>query len=316
MNDAKPEAGARPVMSGPPSGYFLLVPSARTEDVVNLATIFSILASSWRVLVSTAFFGALITGVIAVLMHNVYRAETLIAPVTEEESGGMGRLAGDFGGLASLAGIGLGASRGRAEQSFATLTSRGFARNFIVSEDLLPILFASRWDSKAGRWRADEKQPTLEDGVKYFMKRVCTIVQDRKTGLVTVSVDWYSPQLAARWANRMIEMINDRLRAEATQEAELSIGYLKKELAKTNAVEMQQAIYRVMQDKLNDAMMANVHRDYAFHIIDPAVEPETKHSPLRLIMVLVGGAVGGFFGAIFVFARRTLRDQTNSVPVG
>src|SRR5437667_2738812 len=140
MNDAKPEAGARPVMCGPPSGYFLLVPSARTEDVVNLATIFSILASSWRVLVSTAFFGALITGVIAVLMHNVYRAETLIAPVTEEESGGMGRLAGDFGGLASLAGIGLGASRGRAEQSFGTLTSRGFARNFIVSEDLLPIL--------------------------------------------------------------------------------------------------------------------------------------------------------------------------------
>jgi len=314
MNDEKQKAAAQSVMSGPPSGYFLLVPPSHTEDAVNLSTIFSILRKSWKLLASVGFCAALITAVIALLMQNVYRAEIQIAPVSDEESGKRGL--GDLNGLASLAGVELGAAGGRAEQAYATLNSRAFARSFIISENLMPILFDDHWDSKAGRWRTDKKPPTLEDGVKYFMRSVCTIAQDRKTSLVTVTVDWYSPQLAARWANRMIEMINERLRTEAIQKADLSIDYLNKELAKNNSVEMQQAIYQVMEDKLNDAMMANVQRDYAFHIIDPAVVPEKKHGPMRLIMTLVGGAVGGFLAAIFVFVRRALRDQPTQLPAG
>jgi uncharacterized protein involved in exopolysaccharide biosynthesis len=305
MNDTKLEAAMRP--EGPPSGYFLLVPPAHTEDAVSLATVFSILGKSWKLLASAAFCAALISAAIALMMQNVYRAEMVIAPVTDEEAGKHGL--GDLGGLASLAGIDLGANEGRVAESYATLTSRGFVRGFIADENLLPVLFASRWDPQAGRWRADKKPPTLEDGVKYFFKHVYTVAQDHKTGMVTVQIDWYSPQQAAAWANRMIETINDRLRAEAIHKADLSIDYLNKELAKNNSVEMQQAIYQVMEDKLNDAMMANVQRDYAFHIIDPAVVPETKHGPLRAVMTLVGGAVGGFLAAIFVFVRRAIRDR-------
>lgn len=314
MSDAKHEADAQSVMSGPPSGYFLLVPPRHAEEAVNLATIFSILRKSWKLLAAVGFCGALIAAVIALLMQNVYRADIQVAPVSDEESGKHGL--GDLSGLASLAGVELGAAGGRAEQAYATLNSRGFARGFITSENLMPILFADHWDSQAGRWRTDKKPPTLEDGVQYFMKNVCTIAQDRKTSLVTVTVDWYSPQLAARWANRLIEVINERLRTEAIQKADLSIDYLNKELAKNNSVEMQQAIYQVMEDKLNDAMLANVQRDYAFHIIDPAVVPEKKHGPMRLIMVLVGGAVGGFLAAMFVFIRRAIRDQPQQTAAG
>jgi uncharacterized protein involved in exopolysaccharide biosynthesis len=310
MNDAKLEAAARRAVSESPSGYFLLVAPTQNEESVSLSTVFSVLTHAWKLLLAAATGGALIAAVIALLMHNIYRAETLIAPALE--SGGKGGLGGELGGLASLAGVDLAANNPRAELFYATLISRDFARSFIASENLLPILFESSWDPATGRWRADKKPPTLEDGVKYFQKRVCTILQDRKTGMVTLTIDWYSAQLAARWANRMVEMINDRLRAEAIRKADLSIEYLNKELAKANAIETKQDIYGMIRDQLSDAMQANVQRDYAFQIIDPAVPPQLKHGPLRLIMVLVGGFVGGFLGAIFVFIRRSVRASRSS----
>jgi uncharacterized protein involved in exopolysaccharide biosynthesis len=312
VNVSKSDDDVRQVMSGPPAGYFVVVPQTRAEDVVNLATILTILVNSWRTLLSAAFLGAIAAAVISLQLRSLYRAETLLAPVTQDRLGAANALRNQIGGFAALAGIDLGATGGRKEESLATLSSPGFARSFILSENLMPILFAKRWDSKTNRWREDDKQPTLEDAVKEFITNVRAVTPDRKTGLVTVSVEWYSPQLAARWANRMVDMVNERLRTEATRNADLSIEYLNKELAKTNVVDMQQAIYRLIQDQVNSAMIANVQHQYAFRVIDPAVAPEKRVSPKRTVMTLVGGAIGLFVGVIIVFARRAFRAAHGS----
>ena len=312
MNVSKSDDDLRRVMTGPPAGYFVVVPPTQAEDVVNLATIFAILGNSWRTLISAALLGAIIAAVISLQMRSLYRAEILVAPVTRDRLGGLDALRNQFGGLAELAGVDVGTSGGRKEESFATLTSMGFARSFILTENLMPILFADRWNSKTSRWREGEKQPTLEAGVKSFTKNVRTVTEDRKTGLVTVSVEWYSAQLAARWANRMVEMVNERLRTEAIRNADFSIEYLNKELAKTNVVEMEQAIYRLIENQVNSAMLANVEHEYAFRVIDPAVAPETRVSPKRTVMTLVGGAIGLFVGVISIFARRAVRGARKS----
>lgn len=312
MNVSKSDENVRQVMTGPPAGYFVVVPQTQAEDVVNLATIFTILGNSWKALISAALLGGITAALISLQMRSLYRAETLLAPVTQNSLGAGDALRNQFGGLAAFAGIDLGTSGGRKEESFATLNSQGFARSVILNENLMPILFADRWDSKANRWRERAKQPTLEDAVKKFTTSVRTIAQDRKTGLVTVSVEWYSPQLPARWANRIVDMVNERLRTNAIRDADLSIAYLNKELTKTNVVEMQQAIYRLIQNQVNNEMLANVEHEYAFRVIDPAVAPETRVSPKRTIMTLVGSATGLFFCVIFVFVRRGLRAARTS----
>lgn len=312
VNVPKNDDNLRQVMTGPPAGYFVIVPQTQAEDAVNLATICRILADSWKALTSAALLGAIILAVISLQMRSLYHAETLIAPVHRDRLGGLSALGSQLGGLAALAGVDVGTSGGKEAEWFATLTSTGFARSFILSESLMPILFAERWDSRTSRWREDEKQPTLEGAVKVFTRNVRTIAQDRKTGLVTVSVEWYSPQLAALWANRMVDMVNERLRTEAIRNADLSIAYLNKELAKTNVVEMQQAIYRLIENQVNSAMLANVEHEYAFRVIDPAVAPEIRVSPKRTVMTLVGGAVGLFVAVIFIFSRRALRAARTS----
>ena len=89
---------------------------------------------------------------------------TLAAPVTQNSSGIGGALRSQFGGLAALAGVDLGSGGGRKDESIATLSSLGFARDFIVAENLLPVLFADKWDAAANRWRDPSQVPTLEAG--------------------------------------------------------------------------------------------------------------------------------------------------------
>jgi uncharacterized protein involved in exopolysaccharide biosynthesis len=302
----EPESGnnVREIMKGPPSGYFIVVPDPQNDAADDLATFPTELFSAWRLLLATALSGGLIAFGIGTLMPPKFRAQAMIAPVTQQEaSSGAGNALRQLGGIASLAGVEFNMAGGRREEYFATLNSKGLARDFIQAQNLLPILFADRWDPEAKQWRPGKKPPTLGEAVRRFTGAV-SIDEDRRSSLVTVTVDWYSPQLAAQWANGLVEMVNDRLRADAIRSAQSSLEYLDKELAKTNVVEIRQAIYRVTEEQVSNAMLANVQREYAFRFVDRAVPPDRKNSPKRAVMGAVGAAVGLFLGIMVVYVRR------------
>ena len=303
------EGHVRSVMTGPPSGYFLLVPPQQAEDAVSIGALMRVLAESWKTLAVSALACAIVTAAILLSMPNFYRGIVLISPVVPEKPGAMGGLSSEIGGIAAIAGVDVTANTGPKAESFAALNSVGFARDFITSQNLMPILFPKLWDPATHNWRKDKKPPTLEAAARLFMGKVRTITQDRKTGLIKVTVEWYSPELASAWANGLVDTVNDRLRAVAIRDADLSIEYLNKELAKTTVVEMQHAIYQVMEDQVQRAMLANVTREYAFKVIDRAVTPVQKAGPLRGILTLVGAGVGLFLGIFIVFVRRALRKS-------
>ena len=122
---------------------------------------------------------------------------------------------------------------------------------------------------------------------------------------VTGDIAWLIAEIE-RLEAEMIEMVNERIRGEAARNAERSIGYLNGELEKTSVVEAQQVIYGLIEAQLNNAMLANVQREYAFRVIDHAVPPEIKVRPRRTIMVIVGALTGLLFGLVVVFFRRVL----------
>ena len=294
----------RDIMRGPPSGYFIVVPDPQEDGADELASFGGELLTAWKLLLAMFFLGALLAGLSSYLMAPKFRAQALVVPVTQQTSSPAGSALRELGGLAALAGVDIGITGGRKEEYLATLNSPGFAREFIETRNLLPILYADRWDPQAKRWRPGEKIPTMDQAVKRFTKDVVSIADDRRTNVVTITVDWYSPLLAAQWANGMIELVNERLRSDAIRTADSSLDYLNKELAKTNVVEIRQAIYRVIEQQVNNAMLANVQREYAFHFVDRAVPPEVRFSPKRPLMAAVGAAVGLFVGVLVVYVRR------------
>jgi len=96
-------------------------------------------------LCSAAFWAA------ALLITPVYRVTTVLAPARAE--GGLGGLLGgamgQLGGLAEMAGVSIGGGDGATEEALAVLGSQEFTQRFIVQENLLPILYASKWDAAA-----------------------------------------------------------------------------------------------------------------------------------------------------------------------
>ena len=295
-----------PDFGGPPQGYFVIVPPRDAESTIDLGRIFRVLRDAWRLVASAVVIGCAFAAVIALQMRNVYRSEVLIAPVTQSGAGGAAGLRNQLGGLAALAGIDLGGSGGRKEEFVATLSSAGFARDFIVAEDLMPVLFSEQWDTNARAWREGQDAPTIEDGVKLLMTDIRTVSEDRRTGLISVRVEWNDPETAARWANGLVAMANARLRDQAIRSSELSIEYLNKELEKTSVVGLKQAIYRLIESQVNSAMFANAQPEYAFMVIDPAVpaDPRRKVAPRRSLIALGGGLLSGVLAMGWVLWRQ------------
>jgi LPS O-antigen subunit length determinant protein (WzzB/FepE family) len=307
MNDIKIEPGARQLMSGPPAGYFLVIPQGQEQEVASLATVMTTVMQRWRLITAAVFGCAVVALVISLFMPKIYRAKIVVAPVMESEQVGASGLGteinNELGGIASLAGIDLGGDA-RKQQFLATLKSLGFARDFVASENLAPLLFPNLWDAKSGTWKPGVKIPTLSAAARKFADHHRAITEDRKTGMVTVLIDWTSPELAARLANRTIEMVNDRLRGEAVRNADLSIEYLEKELAKTSMVGVQQGINALIEQQIDKSMIANVQKEYAYKIIDPAITPDVKYSPQRALIACIGAIAGLVFSLAYVLLRR------------
>ena len=148
----------------------------------------------------------------------------------------------------------------------------------------MPVLFEKRWDAARGQWKGPaEKQPTLAKAFKYFDKQVRTVVQDKKTGLITLQVDWKNRQLAAQWANDLAHRLNEEMRERSASKAESSLGYLEHELESTQTVATREAIGRLIEAQVKQRMMAHVTQEYAFRVVDRAMEPmlTTRSSPRR-----------------------------------
>ncbi len=230
----------------------------------------------------------------------------------------MSALAGELGGIASLAGINIGSGGNSVDRVIAVLKSRAFTDAFIQDEKLLPVLFSDIWDPQNKTWLVEDPKntPTLRKAYQIFDNNIRTITQDKKTGLITLAIEWKDPQQAALWANLMVERLNWHEQQAAITEAEKSLAYLKDQLAKTSVLEMQQSIYRLIEAQTKNIMLANARDQYAFNIIDRAVVPETKSKPDRKMIVAMGFAAGLLmsilFAVIFSSIKRKRADTTMS----
>lgn len=260
--------------------------------------------SMWRVGWANKYLIALVSlgcGLIAMILALVatptYRAEAAIVQVSNRNLGGAASLANQFGGLANLVGVNLGAANGNKE-SDGLLKSRMLCEEFVKRYNLRPVLFKNEKDP-----------PSLWFAVRQFQLGVLTIRDDKRSGLTIVAVNWTDPAVAARWTNDFVALANELLRLRAIQESKASIAYLNDQIAHTSVVEIQRVMYSLIENQTKDLMLASVKPEYAFTVVDPAVPPEVRASPHRTLMVLGGIAIGMVLGAVIAFARNALRQH-------
>jgi uncharacterized protein involved in exopolysaccharide biosynthesis len=245
------------------------------------------------------------------LLPSIYRAEVLVAPVQKDE--GVGALA-ELGGLAALAGINLPTPENNTEEDLAILRSRGFLWSFVNKHRLMPVLFKDDWDESTQSWTdADpEDQPDLWDAYRLFKDKLLSVSTDRRTGLIRVTVDWSDPELAAVWANTLISELNEHLRAISIERSKVNLTYLSQELERSQVMELRQTLNRLIASELQEAMLANTQREFAFRVLDPAVSPDRKARPQRALIAVLSGLFAALVAAAFVLMRTVFARRSES----
>jgi uncharacterized protein involved in exopolysaccharide biosynthesis len=286
-------------------------PARNNSDELSLK---DLLDDAWRakwIVIAIVLVCTVGGGLFGVLREKTYEAAVTISPVSEEAGsgrmGGLGALAAQYSGLASLAGISLPGS-GSKQESVAVLQSDLLTTSYIHDNDLLPTLFAKQWDAGSKTWKvtAPNKKPTLWKGNQFFKKRVRSLVDDKKTGMVVMSIRWTDPQLASKWANDLVKLTNSYLRDKALRESERNIQFLSDQASKTTLVEARKAIYSLLEDEINKSMLARGREEYALKVIDPAIPPEKPASYGGLFLAIFGFAIGAFLAVFWIFGRRIL----------
>jgi uncharacterized protein involved in exopolysaccharide biosynthesis len=274
----------------------------------------SFVVRNWVVLGSAALLGAVAGWVASHFMTKVYRGEVVMVPVHDDNSPLKGAMGG-IGAIASLAGVDLANVDDQTPEFIATLTSRVLLEQFIADNNLLPVLFAKKWDSATKTWRVKSgaRIPTLQDGYYALTKGILTVVDDKQTHVINVHVDWKDPAQAAKWANELVDRVNQRARMRTMRNAELSIDYLNKELENTQAVEVRASIFSVLESQIDKRMMAATRPDFAFRVVDPAEAPPPNRfvRPIPLLIAGIGLFCGGLLAMVAIMISERWRARNN-----
>jgi len=273
---------------------------------------------------------SIVSVIYSLSLPNIYRAESLLVPVQNENAGSFGNISGQIGGLANIAGINLSQDNiDKSTLAIEILKSRKFITSFVEKHDILVNLMAAKdWNQKDNKiiidesiynsandtWVREEKypfpsKPTSWEYVKYFNEEILDIKRDENIGTVTLAVNHYSPEIAASWNRLLINEINEVMREKDILEAEMSINFLVDELERVELTSTSQVFYELMEKQVQTKMLAKVRPEYVFKIIDPAIAPKEKYKPSRAIICLIGFFIGVIFAMSYVLIKNGLKTE-------
>lgn len=255
--------------------------STEQADEIKVSAVWRIVWGYKRVVAAAAALSGVSAAILAIAMTPVYRAEVVLIEVRESNSGPANGLSSQLGGLASLAGLNLGAAASEQQAARAFLKSGHLIEEFIERNNVLPALA-----------RDTRKPPTLWRAVKRFRENILAIREDFRQGVTTVDIEWTDPVIAAQWANGFVGLANELIRVRAMEESRRNINYLNDQVAKTNVLELQRVMYNLIEGETKTLMIASGRTEYAFRVVDPAVAPEIRVRPQRTLMVLIGITLG------------------------
>lgn len=295
--------------------------SPHHEDEIDLRELFSILWKGKWIIIGVTFIFAIASVGYALYLPNEYKATAVLQPNESGSGSQLASLAGQFGGLASMAGINLGAGEtSDALIAMEVMKSWGFAEKFINEHNLAVPLFAVKdWSQSTNELIYDEKvydpnlqkwtreppkgktiAPTSWELYKEFKEKV-SINQDKETGLISISVTHFSPVIARQWVSWLVIDINQFMKERDLKEANKNIQYLEEQFKTTSYTELRRMFSELIQEQHKTKMLAQVSDEYVFKTVSEARIPEVKDKPKRALIVIFGTFLGGLLSVLLVF---------------
>ena len=303
------------------------VTTNKFDDEIDLRELFGALWSGKiKIIVITAIF-AVVSVFYALSVPNQYKATALLAPAQSDGSG-LSSALGQLSGLASFGGFNLG--RQEADESKVAqeiMKSWSFVEGFIADNELAVEVYAAEgwnklsnelvinddiYDVDLREWLLEDDEsdalrpPTSWELFERFQK-ILSVSEDKKSGLVSVSIEYYSPQIAKNWVDSYVSSINRHMQSRQVAKVSNNIDYLKAQIDKTSIAEMREVFYTIIEEQTKNKMVAEASPDYAFVAVSPSMVPEQKSKPKRALICILGTLLGGMLSVLLVLVGHYAR---------
>lgn len=291
-------------------------------DYINISELACNLHAGRKIIATVVGITMLLAVIYLHVASFTYTIQTEVFPVQPSDTGAsMGRLSG----LASLAGIGVGA--GGQPSPFQLYTeeiySRDLADTLVKRQDLMKVIFARDWDSKTGRWRehasvlhsiAGLVKSTLgfpsspwhaPDGaaLQTYISDAITIEQSPTKPTITVVMHHKDPQFGVRFLTALHLMVDDKLRRRQLLQSTNYIRYLDQLLPTIAVAEYRTAIASILSDQEKQKMIASSDTPYSAQTLGPSFASPMPTSP-NPKMILIGAFFAGLFLGIALVSLR------------
>ena len=200
------------------------------EEEVNLRAYWRVLVRRRALILRLVVIVTVGTAGLMLLLPNMYQSTATLMPLAPSRGGGLPTATpGELGGfLPSGSGGGVGSLLGKekpTDRLLAILHSRTVAMEVVQSLDLIPMLFAKKW-----QWLTD-KPPTLQDAVRKLDALVS--LTDNRQNVITIAVSHTDPVMAATIANQYIEALQHALNDNAFSIAKKNRIFIAAQLEST-----------------------------------------------------------------------------------
>ena len=252
---------------------------------------------------------------------NEYKSTAILMPTSQSSSGSLSRLASQLGGIAPLIGVQMQGSENKSLIALELMKTWGFLESFIERNKLQVEVYGvigwdesknelvidkSLYDVEQASWveldSGESLEPTSWDLFETLADKIQVSVDD-SSGLVSISVEHYSPHVAKKMVELLVVSINRHMQALDKEEAIKSIKYLKAQIGKTNIAEMHSIFYELIEEQTKKLMLAEVSEEYVFKVLSQPKIAEKKSKPKRALMLIMHVALASVISIIFVIAR-------------
>jgi LPS O-antigen subunit length determinant protein (WzzB/FepE family) len=296
------------------------------DDEIDLRELFGVLwAGKIKIIAITAVF-AVASVIYALSVPNQYKATALLAPA-QSDGGGLSGALGQLGGLASLAGVSLGAGKSdEAQIAQEIMKSWSYIEAFIAKNNIAVEVYAAdgwnkgsntlemdndAYDAEANEWLIEDETGAIGPPSSWALfeafNQKLSVSEDKKSGLVSVSIEYYSPLIAKQWVDMYVESINRFMQQRQVTKVSRNVEYLQEQIGKTSVAEMQEVFYSIIEEQTKNKMLAEASPDYVFVAVGPSMVPEQKSQPKRALICILGTLLGGMLSVLLVLVMHYAR---------
>lgn len=187
---------------------------ASAEDEISLLEIATAIGEEKKTILGITGVGAVLGLTYALLATPIFTAKTVILPPQQQASAASAMLS-QLGGLAGMAGAAAGIKS--PDEQYVAFLKSATLQNALIKQFGLQR-----------RYEAN----TLEDTRK-LLSKLAQISTDKKTGLISISVDDEDPKFAATLANAHVPALRQVMATLALSEAQQRRAFFEQQLEKT-----------------------------------------------------------------------------------